>query len=265
MAPAPLVLVTGASSGIGRELARGFARRGARLVISARSEERLERLARELEAACAGEAIAIATDLARPGGGEALAGALERRGLHPDGLVNNAGAGIAGPFVENDPDRIVRIIRLNVEAPTRLARSLLPAMVERRRGFVLNVASTAAFLPGPGMAVYYATKAYLLSWSEALAEELRGTGVTVTALCPGPTRTAFQQRAGMEDTRLMRTRLLAVMDAAPVAAGALEGLDRGRRVVIPGWLNRAGVLAARLAPRAVLLRLVARLNRRAPA
>ncbi|GAB4223738.1 MAG: SDR family oxidoreductase [Acidobacteriota bacterium] len=258
---APRVLVTGASSGIGRALALAFARRGARVVISARSEARLAEVAGELRAAGAPEVAVVAADLSAPGGGDALAEEIGRRGPAPDGLVNNAGAGIAGPFVENDPARIAAIVRLNVEAPTLLARRLVPAMVGRGHGFVINVASTAAFLPGPGMAVYYATKAYLLSWSEALAEELRGTGVTVTALCPGPTRTDFQRRADMERLRLMRSRALAVMDAEQVARAALAGLDRGRRVVVPGLANRLGALASRLLPRALLARIVAHLNR----
>ncbi len=257
----PLVLATGASTGIGLELARRLAGRGVRLVISARNAARLEEAAGALRDLGAPEVTVVAADLGVPGGAHDLVETLERRGLSPDGLVNNAGAGIAGPFVAAPPERIEAIVRLNVEAPTTLARRLLPAMIARRRGFVLNVASTAAFLPGPGMAVYYATKAFLLSWSEALAEELRGTGVTVTALCPGPTRTEFQRRAGMESTRLMRSRMMATMDAGPVADAALAGLDRRRRVVIPGPANRLGVLAARLMPRTLLLRMVARLNR----
>ena len=259
----PLVLVTGASTGIGRELARRLAVRGTRLAISARNAARLEELAEELRGLGAPAVTVVAADLGLPGAAHGLVEALERRDLSPDGLINNAGAGIAGAFVAAPPERVETILRLNVEAATTLARRLLPAMLARRRGFVLNVASTAAFLPGPGMAVYYATKAYLLSWSEALAEELRGTGVTVTALCPGPTRTEFQQRAGMQCTRLMRSRLLATMEAGPVADAALAGLDRGRRVVIPGLANRLGVLASRLLPRTLVLRMVARLNREA--
>src|SRR6516165_1278963 len=183
--PRPLALVTGASSGIGADLARELARDGHDLVLAARTVAPMERLAAELAAHGAGTVV-IPADLNQHGGAAALASAIEDRGLTVDVLVNNAGLGAVGRFDQTEPLRISEMIQVSIVALTELTRSLLPGMVARRRGKVMLVASTAAFQPGPRMAVYFATKAYVLSFGEAVAYELRGTGVTVTVLCPGP-------------------------------------------------------------------------------
>ena len=185
-------LITGASSGIGLELAKLFARDGYELVLVARRVERLEELGRELTQRHGVRCHTISVDLAQPDAAAEIVRRLEGAGPAVDVLVNNAGFGVLGPLATTEPETAGRMIRVNIEALTQLTRALLPGMLARRRGRILNVASTAGFAPGPLMAVYYATKAYVISFSEALAEELRGTGVTVTVLCPGPTRTEFQ-------------------------------------------------------------------------
>ena len=248
----PTALITGASSGIGLELARLFARDGYDLVLVARRMERLEQLKGELERSHGVRAHAIPADLTDPGAPAELVRRLEEAGLTVDVLVNNAGFGMAGPLATTEPDTIRDMLRVNVEALTELTRLLLPGMLERRRGRILNVASTAGFVPGPFMAVYYATKAYVISLSEALAEELRGSGVTVTVLCPGPTRTEFQTVARMDSARLFR--LPGVMDAEPVARAAYAGLMRGRRMVVPGLMNRALPFVVRFSPRGMVAR-----------
>jgi short-subunit dehydrogenase len=177
-----------------------------------------------------------------------------------DILVNNAGFGTSGPFASEDPDELQRMLQVNIVALTALTRSLLPGMIERKRGRILNVASTAAFQPGPFMAGYYATKAYVLSLSEALSEETAGTGVTVTCLCPGPTKTGFQDRAQIQETRLFT--MGAAMHAADVARAGYDGMLAGRRLVIPGLVNKIGAHSVRTAPRAAVLKIVRFLNSR---
>lgn len=253
-----LVLVTGASSGIGRELARCFAADGCALVLSARREAELQALAGELRATHGADVAVITADLAAPGGVDALLAALRERALVPDVLVNNAGFGARGSFAAMPAERVRGMLAVNVDAVTRLAHALLPAMRERRRGGVLNVASTAAFQPGPHMAVYYATKAYVLSWSEALHEECRGDGVHVSALCPGATFTGFAAEADMTDSRLFR---LGAMDAATVARAGHAGFRRNAAVVVPGLRNRLGAASVRFTPRGLVRRLVASLQR----
>lgn len=245
-------LVTGASAGIGRELAGLFARDRWRVVLVARDAERLRALAAELETQGSPQAVALPWDLAAPGAAAALARELEARGLAIDALVNNAGFGTVGPFAEADPDATDRMILLNVGSLTALTRALLPGMAARRRGAILNVASTAAFQPGPLMAVYYATKAYVLSFSEALSNELADSGVTVTALCPGPTATEFQRRAGMDASKA--ERLGWMMTARAVALAGYRGMLRGTRLVIPGFANFLIAESVRFTPRALVLR-----------
>lgn len=248
-------VVTGASSGIGRELARGLAAEAHDLVLVARSRERLATLGAELTAEHGISARVIAADLARDGTLEAVEQAvLEEPGRPVDTLVNAAGIGTFGPFAETPLEESLEMIRLNVMVLTTLTGLFLPGMLERGRGRILNVASTAAFQPGPGMAVYYATKAYVLHFSEAIAAELRGTGITVTALCPGPTRSRFHTRAEMTDSRLLDDRL--TMGAETVARAGIRGMNKGDRVVVPGIANRLGRLAPRVLPRRLMARIV---------
>jgi short-subunit dehydrogenase len=255
MAERQTALVTGASGGIGRELARAFAAGGYDLVLVARSEGKLEELAGELRSRRGIGVRVLAKDLAEPGSPDEIFQELEGAGVDVDVLVNNAGFATFGPFAETDLASELEEIQLNVVAPTHLTKRFLPWMLARRRGGVLNVASSAAFQPGPLMAVYYATKAYVLSFSEALAEELRGSGVTVTALCPGPTATGFQARAEMQGSGLF-TGPLKVMDAAAVARAGYEGFRAGKRIVIPGLINKLGVQSVRISPRALTTRIV---------
>jgi hypothetical protein len=244
----PLALVTGASSGIGADLARELARDGHDLVLSARRIEAMAALAREL-AGLDATATVVAADLAQPGAAARLVDDLAARGLMIDVLINNAGLGANGPFAESDPARNAEMLQVNVVALTELTRLLLPGMIARRRGRVLLVSSTAGFQPGPRMAVYCATKAYVLNLGEAVAWELRGTGVTVTTLCPGATATGFSQVAGAGETNLFRSRLMPVMSSAEVARKGYQALKAGRRVVITGLPNKIVALAGRLSPR----------------
>src|SRR3954471_20420213 len=218
-------LITGASAGIGLELARLFAAGGYDLVLVARSAGRLEELAGELRSRHGAAARALAKDLTHPESPEEVFRELEAAGVAVDVLVNNAGFGTFGPFAETDLDQELRELQLNVVTLTHLTKRFLPGMLARRRGGVLNVGSTAGFQPGPLMAVYYATKAYVLSFSEALAEELRNTGITVTALCPGPTRTEFASEAGVTNSRLFS--LFGAADATDVAEYGFRAMMEG--------------------------------------
>jgi short-subunit dehydrogenase len=253
----PLALVTGASGGIGYELARILARHGYDLVLVARSADKLAALAERLELDHGIQVRAIAKDLARPDAAAEIHQWLAAEGLTVDVLVNNAGMGLLGKFAEIGIEGDVEMLRLNVEAPTLLTRLLLPSMLERGSGRILNLASTAGFQPGPLMAVYYATKAYVLSFSEALANELAGTGVTVTALAPGPTETGFSSRAGSEQSRLFQG---ATMDARTVAEAGYAALMAGKPVVVPGFRNRILAFGVRLVPRRVVTQIARRMN-----
>jgi short-subunit dehydrogenase len=249
-------LVTGASSGIGLELAKLFAGAKYRLVITARSQESLEKLAVELRRE-GGDVTVITTDLSTAAGVRLLLDEIEKRKIVIDVLVNNAGLGTHGKFWTNDVDLEMSLLQVNVVALAYLTRKLLPGMVERGSGKILNVASTAAFQPGPLMANYYASKAYVLSFSEALADEVRRTGVTVTALCPGPTLTDFQRRAGIKNSKLFE---MAGMSAAEVAKAGYDAMLAGKRVCIPGFKNRLIALATKFVPRRLVLRTVRKLN-----
>jgi uncharacterized protein len=243
----PLALVTGASSGIGVDLARELARDGYDLVLTARTVAPMQVLAAELESHGA-SSIVIPADLSKPGASTELAKAIDARGLRIDVLVNNAGLGAIGRFDQMDPTRIGEMLQVNVVALTELTRLLLPGMVTRRRGKILLVASTASFQPGPRMAVYFATKAFVLSFGEALAYELRTTGVTVTTLCPGATATNFFRVAGASDSALHPA-----MSASAVARIGYRAMKSGRRVVITGMLNIILATASRLAPHSIVL------------
>jgi uncharacterized protein len=245
----PTALVTGASSGIGWELAKLFAEDRQDLVLVARTKKKLDQFARDLTAAFGIKARAIAKDLAQPKTAAEIVQELSAEGISIDTLVNNAGFGVYGPFGQTDGAKELEMLQVNVTALTQLTKLLLPPMIERRHGRILNVASTAAFVPGPLMAVYYATKAYVLSFSEALASELSGSGVTVTALCPGPTETDFAKQAGLESTHLFTGPLIA--DARSVARAGYRGMLAGKQIVIPGLGNRLLVESIRLSPRRV--------------
>ena len=251
-------LITGASSGIGRELALLLARDGYDLVVVARRRERLEALGTELTRELGARTTVLEADLADPASPGRIAEDLAGRSLTVDVLVNNAGFGVYGSFAKTPIEKETEMIQVNATAVTHLTKLFLAGMIERRRGRILNVASTAAFQPGPLMAVYYATKAYVLSFSEALANELDGTGVTVTALCPGPTITEFQKTAGLEQTRLFTGPL--VMDAAAAARAGYEGMKRGKRIVIPGLPNKLLVQAVRVTPRRLVTAIARRIQ-----
>lgn len=243
----PTALVTGASGGIGLELARLFAKGGHDLVLVARSEPKLREIAQYLGGMYHGRVEVIAADLSDRDMPEALMGELAAREITVDVLVNNAGFGESGAFADQQLGRVLDMIQLNITALTELTSLMLPGMIAARRGRILNVASVGAFVPGPLLAVYYATKAYVLSFSEALRNELKGSGVSVTALCPGPTRTGFAAAAGITGSNLFHQP--GVMDAAPVAEAGYRGCMRGKAIVIPGLLNKLLVLSIRFSPR----------------
>ncbi len=257
----PVALVTGASGGIGLDLCRLLAAQGHDLVLVARSEGRLAEIGRELSTRHGGRCEVVAADLSRAEGVEAVVAAVERLGLAVDVLVNNAGFGLWGPFAQTDLAAEQEMIQLNVTSLTALTKRFLPGMLARKRGRILNVASTAAFQPGPLMAVYYATKAYVLSFSEALHNELSGTGVTVTALCPGPTSTNFEAAAKLGESNLFK--MMRPMTSEAVARAGLDALMKGRRLVVPGLLFRFIAWASSLAPRGLILAVVRRMQERA--
>jgi short-subunit dehydrogenase len=252
-------LVTGASAGIGRELARLAAIDGHDLVLVARRRERLEELASELGVAHGVAVTVIAADLSDRDAPADIAGRLRAAGTPVDVLINNAGFGSCGPFSEADLEREMAMIDLNVRAVMQLTHLFLPEMLARKRGRILNLASIAGFVPGPYMATYYASKAFVLSFTEALAAELRGTGVTVTASCPGPTSTEFGAVARSDDTNLFRR---GAADATLVARHAYRAMMAGKVVAIPGFMNKLTAQCTRLAPRALLRGVVAYLNRK---
>lgn len=241
-------VVTGASSGIGLETARELAARRYALVLSARNADRLEVLATELLQTHGTRVLVAPANLGEPDGADVLAEQIMAAGIEPKALVNNAGIGVFGPFADVDPARTREMVEINVAAMTRLTALLLPALLKQAPAHILNVASTAAFQPGPGMAVYFASKAYVLSLGEALDAELSGRGVSVTTLCPGATRTGFQARAEGERSALFRGGMASARD---VARFGVDAMERGRRVAVPGLSNRLLVLGARLSPRRV--------------
>jgi short-subunit dehydrogenase len=249
---APITLITGASAGLGAEFARQLAGKGQRLVLAARRKDRLDALVTEL-----GNARAVQSDLSRPGAVAQLMRDLENAGEQVETLINNAGFGLRGRFAELDSARQREMIDLNCGALTELCRAVVPAMIERRSGAILNVASTAAFQPGPKMAVYFATKAYVLSFTEALHEELKPLGIRVSCLCPGPTRTEFGEVAGIKTIGQFDR---VAMDAEPVVRAGLEGLQKNRAVIIPGAINKTGAISTRFAPRSVVRKIAGSLK-----
>lgn len=237
-------LITGASSGIGYEFSQLLAAEGYNTVLVARRQDKLETQATELRQKYSGEVTVLARDLIDPAASAEIFDELQDRGIQVDVLINNAGFGDHAAFAQADTGKLLDMLQLNVVALTHLARLFLPGMLERGRGSILNLGSTGSFGPAPYMAAYAATKAYVLSLSEALHEETKNSGVTVTALCPGYTRTGFQETAGVAPDNLMT--------AAEVARQGLEGLQRGQAIVIPGFQNQMLALSAKLLPRSIV-------------
>ena len=252
-------LITGASGGIGHELAKLFAQDGYNLVVIARSQEKLAQVAQELQSKFGILVKAIPKDLAIPTAPEEIFTELQNEGITIHFLVNNAGFATYGLFADTDLNSELQMMQVNMVALTHLTKLFLREMVKQREGKILNVASTAAFQPGPLMAVYYATKAYVLSFSEAIANELEGTGVTVTALCPGPTETGFQKRADMEQSRLVSGRIMKVETVARIG---YSGLMNNQTVVIPGLKNQLLAQSVRFMPRNFVTQIVRDLQER---
>jgi len=253
----PAVVVTGASAGIGLAIARIAAREGNTLLLVARSSEGLEAAAAEIRLA-GGEALTLPLDVAAPDAPAALGDCLSRHGLFCDVLVNSAGYGLRGAAIKlHAPDQL-GIVDLNIRALTGLTLAFLPDMVARRRGGVINLSSVAGFVPGPYMAAYYASKGFVRSFSLALHQEMRNTGVTVTCIAPGPVPTAFLRKSGARQGWLFRA--FPMLGADGVAERAWRGFRKGRRLVVPGFAAMLAVLAARLLPSAALLRLVGRMQ-----
>jgi hypothetical protein len=242
------VLITGATGGLGRALAQRFAADGHELILVGREAARLDELAATLRERCAVTLHTLVVDLEQPDAAEAVTAQLAERGLHVDVLVNNAGLGLYGLSAKLKPAAADALVRVNVAALVGLTQRLLPGMVARNRGGILNIASIASFQPVPLMALYGASKAFLLSYAEALADELRGTGVRVTTVCPGPFHSGFQQAAAMERSRNFQGRL---PEAAQVAEAVYAAWRRGSRLTVPGLLNRVLALATRLVPTAL--------------
>jgi short-subunit dehydrogenase len=255
---AKVALITGASSGIGAGLALALAQAGYDLLLTARRTEPLWALARQLPATV--KVHGFSADLANPQGVPALLEQVQARGWPVDLLVNNAGVGQFGPFATADESALLAMLQLNILTPTQLTRSLLPGMLARGQGQILQVASTAAFFPGPLMASYYASKAYLLRFSLALREELRETPIRVSCLCPGPTRTPFLARAGTGDAPLKENP--GAVEVSVVVAAALRGLERNQAIILPGRVSRWAVTLGSWLPVSWQARWVHRLQAR---
>ena len=256
MTPRGVTIVTGASEGIGAELARVFAAQGHRLALVARRRDRLDALAEEIARKEGQRPLVVELDLCAAGAVDALEQALALAELTPEILVNNAGFGLIGPAAKLDADEQLAMVDLNVRALTALTLRFLKPIVAAK-GAILNVASVASFMPGPNFAVYYATKAYVRSFSEALAQELAPQGVKVSCLCPGPVETGFQARAGFDYTGAMSAVKPALVSASEVARQGYVGLMAGQRIVVPGTMNKILVALVSLTPRAMLMPMLA--------
>jgi len=254
-------LITGATAGIGYELAKIFARNGYNLLITARSENALQSEKSELEKEYDITVDYFVKDLSLANAPEELYAFVKEKNIIVDVLVNNAGIGNSGAFSETELHRELTMINLNISAVTKLTKYFLKEMVARKSGKVLNVASTAAFQPGPLMAVYYATKAYVLSFTEAISNEIAGSGVTITALCPGPTKTLFQDAAELNSVRLFK--LLKVAEAKDVAEYGYQQMLKGKVIAIPGLMNKIGAESVRFSPRFMVRNIVRKLQEEA--
>ncbi len=253
-------LITGASTGIGKELARVFAENGARLILIARSQDKLEKLKAELEDKYMIPVFIIIKDLAQANAGKEVFEEVMQRGLQVDYLVNNAGIGLYGEFYNTEWDKENVMINLNITSLTHLTKLFLKGMMERKQGRIMNVASTAAFQPGPLLSVYFASKAYVLHFSEAIGYELRNTGITVTTLCPGPTLSEFKDTANMGESKLFKQR--GIPSSAEVAKYGYKAMMKGKAVAIHGWKNRLLASSTGLAPRKLILAIAERIQGR---
>lgn len=258
MSTRPLAVVTGASAGLGVDFAKLLAQDGHDLVLVARRLDRLQELAKTLQEQHQITAYCVDVDLMEPGAAVRVQQYLDQHQLQPVVLINNAGFGGHGKFDEQDLQTQLGMVQVNVAALVHLTGLILPGMMQRKQGRIMNVASTAAFQPGPLMAIYYATKAFVLSFSEALHHENRNTGVTVTCVCPGATRTEFQQAAQMNEARLFNTRW--VMDSMTVAQQGYDAMKEGKRTIVNGKMNNFMAFMTRLTPRTVVLRIAQRMQ-----
>ncbi len=258
MSNKPTVLVTGASGGLGLELARCYAKDGAHVILVARSEQKLRAIAKEFEESYQTPITVLPADLTTDSGVDTVTATLKSQGVTVDVLVNNAGFGDFGEFADSDIAKQQAMIDLNVKAVVAMTHAVLPAMRRKQRGTILNVASIAAFQSGPYMAIYYATKAFVLSFSEALARELKGSGITVTTLCPGPIKTGFEDAADLENSKLFRS--LPVASAEEVAAYGYRMAKKGKTIAIHGALNKLLIFSVRLAPRKLVTNMIVRIQ-----
>lgn len=254
------VLITGASTGIGYELAKLFAKDKYELIIIARNETKLSETASFLIKDYNVKVKFIPKDLSEPDSAKEIFDELKKENISIDMLVNNAGFGDQGAFADSDMKNDIEMISLNISSLVILNRLFLNDMLKRNSGRIMNVASTAAFQSGPFMAVYYASKAFVLSFSEAVSEELTGTNVTVSCLCPGPTETEFQNRAGIKKTKMMSGKRFTVMTAEEVALTGYKEMMKGKRIIIPGFANKAGAFIVRFIPRKIITKITRSLN-----
>ena len=255
-------LITGASFGIGYELAKIFANEKYDLVLVARNRERLNEIESELKRYNNIRIKTMVKDLANPSSPQEIFDELKYDQIEVDVLINNAGFGLLGSFTELSLKEQLDMIQVNITSLVHLTGLILPTMINLGKGKIMNVASTAAFQPGPNMAVYYATKSFVLSFSKALYRELKDKNITVTALCPGPTKTEFQKRARMENINLERSKLMPYMSAEKVAIAGYKGLMKGKKVVIPGLLNKIGTKLVKIFPESLVLDLIYKFNSR---
>lgn len=247
-------LITGASGGIGYDLAKLAAADSKNLVLVARSADKLNELAETLRKSNKSEIISIDVDLSEEAGVNALISEITAKNLQIDGLINNAGFGDFGDFAKADLQKNLEMIRLNISALTQLTHFAMQGMLKAGKGRIMNVASTAAFMPGPGMSVYYASKAFVLSFSEALTRELKGTGVTVTTLCPGPTETNFALSAGLGKS--LMHRILPAATSMSVAKAGYSAMKRGKTIEIPGLTNKLSAFTPRISPRSMVRNMI---------